>query len=245
MADTNNLSIQLDTSSSIPLYRQLANIIGDGINNGEYRHDSQIPTETALSQKYGISRITVRKALEDLTDEGLLVRKQGKGTFVNVDKSITTNYPFMLFNDAVQQADYAPSTRLLSYSMDVPSKKISDFLDLQDGEDSIVIKRLRYADSTAVILETDFFPPSFDFLASEPLSTSTNEILNRHNIFPLHGVNTISICYATEEEAQLFGIEVDSPLLYVYSEIKDQNMRPVQVSKQIIRSELYKLVLTS
>ena len=112
-------------------------------------------------------------------------------------------------------------------------------------EDSIVIKRLRYADSTAVILETDFFPPSFDFLASEPLSTSTNEILNRHNIFPLHGVNTISICYATEEEAQLFGIEVDSPLLYVYSEIKDQNMRPVQVSKQIIRSELYKLVLTS
>ena len=49
MADTNNLSIQLDTSSSIPLYRQLANIIRDGINNGEYRHDSQIPTETALS----------------------------------------------------------------------------------------------------------------------------------------------------------------------------------------------------
>ena len=241
----NQPSVQLDTSSSIPLYRQLANILRDGIESGEYKHDAQIPTETALSQKYGISRITVRKALEELTDEGLLIRKQGKGTFVYTDKSIKTDYPFMLFNDAVQQADYSPSTRLLSYSTEVPSRKISEFFSLKDGEEAIVIRRLRYADSTPIILETDYFLNSFDFLASEPLTTSTNEILNKHNIYPLHGVNTISICYATEEESQLFHIDVDSPLLYVYSEIKDQNMRPIQVSKQIIRSELYKLILTS
>ncbi len=236
---------QLDSNSSIPLYRQLANIIRDGIENGEYTHDSQIPTETVLSQKYGISRITVRKALEELTDEGLLIRKQGKGTFVYVDKSIQTNYPFMLFKDAVQQAGKTPTTRLLSYSQEVPSRRITNFLGLDPQESVIILKRLRLADDMPIILETDFFLSSFDFLASESLTGSTSEVLRSHNILPIHGVNSISICYATEEESTLLNVDTDAPLLYVYSEIRDQNQRPVQVSKQIIRSELYKPVLTS
>lgn len=245
MSELITSQLHLDHSSSIPLYRQLAGIIREGIESGEYKNDSQIPTETALSQKYNISRITVRKALEELTDEGLLIRKQGKGTFVCVEQSIQNNYPFMPFGESVRQAGKSPATKLISYSLEIPSRRIANYLGLGNSEHTIVVKRLRYADSTPIILETDYYLNSFDFLASEPLTGSNSEILRNHNIMPIHGTNSISICYATEEESTLLNIEVDSPLLYVYSEIKDQNQLPIQVSKQIIRSEMYKLVLTS
>lgn len=245
MADTNRTHPLLDSSNSTPLYRQLANIIRDGIEKGEYAHDTQIPTESDLIQKYSVSRITVRKALEELTDEGLLTRKQGKGTFVSTSKSIQSHYPFMPFDDAVQQAGKVPSTRLLSYSLEVPSRRISTFLGIPENDSVIIIKRIRFADDVPIILETDYFLSSFDFLSSEPLNGSTSAILTRHNILPLHGVNAVSICYATEEESALLHVEPDSPLLYVYSEIKDQNMKPTQVSKQIILSSSYKLIMTS
>lgn len=245
MSESSNTPLRLDSASSIPLYRQLASLLRDGIENGEYTHDSQIPTESSLSQKYGISRITVRKALEELTDEGYLVRKQGKGTFVSIDRSIQNNYPFMPFDESVKLAHKIPSTKLLSYSLEIPSRRIANFLSLDANENSIVIKRLRYADNVPIILETDYYLNSFDFLASESLTSSNSEILRSRNILPVHGTNSISICYASEEESLLLNVEVDSPLLYVYSEIRDQNQRPIQVSKQIIRSELYKLILTS
>lgn len=237
------ISSDLDPSSPTPLYHQLSTIIKGCIDSGEYPHDTQIPTEAVLSQKYGVSRITVRKALEELTDEGLLIRKQGKGTFVYADSIIRNHYPFMPFKDSVEQSGKRASTKLLSYSLEAPNAKIADFLGLAANEQAIVIKRSRMADDTVVVLETDYFLPGFDFLASGPLNNSTSELLIQHNIHPLHGTNTISICYATEEEAALFEMDMDSPLLYVYSEIKDQDMRPIQVSKQIIRSSMYKLVL--
>lgn len=243
--ETSTSRSQLDPSSSIPLYRQLANIIRESIESGEFRQDMQIPTESILSQQYVVSRITVRKALEELTDEGLLIRRQGKGTFVNTDESVQTNYPFMPFNEAVRQAGKNPGTKLVSYSLESSNRKVAKFLGLEAGSEIIQLKRLRFADSVPISMETDFFPPDFDFLASESLVGSSSEILRSHNILPLHGINTISICYANEEEANLLDVEQDAPLLYVYSEIRDQNQKPIQVSKQIIRSEYYKLIIQS
>lgn len=66
----------------VPLYVQLARILRTQINSGEYKPDDALPTEQRLSQAFGVSRITVREALRILTDEGLIVRRSGKGTFV-------------------------------------------------------------------------------------------------------------------------------------------------------------------
>lgn len=237
-----NVSL-LDSASLTPLYRQLSNIIRSQIESGEYSRDEKIPTEIDLSEKYGISRITVRKALEELTDEGLLVRKPGKGTFVCMDNSIRTNYPRMPFKEAVERSGRVAATKLLSYSLEIPPIKVSHFLKLKENENAIIIKRLRLADDIPVHLETLYFPSSFDFLAAEGLGNSINEALRNHNITPCHGTSTISICFATEEEAELFHIENDAPLLYVFNELSDQNHHPVQVSKEIIRSDIYKLIM--
>jgi GntR family transcriptional regulator len=236
-----NLNNQLDSSSAVPLYQQLANRIRGSIECGEYEKGTQIPTEAILSQQYGISRVTVRNAIEELTEEGILIRRQGKGTFVSAEKAVYQNYPFISFDEACTSAGKAPTTKLLNYSTEYPNKKIAAFLGLKETDKVIKIRRLRIADSDPVVLETDYFLDSFSFLAKESLVETPTSILNKHNIFPSHGVNSFTICYATEEESILLDVEVESPLLYIYSEIQDQNFRPIQVSKQIIRTELFGL----
>lgn len=233
---------QLDLGDAVPLYQQLADTIRSRVANGKYERNAQIPTEALLSQEFGVSRITVRKALEELVEDGLLVRRQGKGTFVASEKAIHNQYPFTAFNESCRAAGRIPSTKLLSYSIECPTKKQIKFLNISETDKVIKIRRLRIADEIPVILETDLFLNEFSFLAEEPLTESVDLVLRKRNIFSIHGESTTSICFATAEESELLNIESETPLLYVYSEIKDQNMRPIQISKQIIRSDLYQLV---
>lgn len=70
----------------IPLYQQLADIIRNSITSGELKYGDKIPTEVELSEKYNVSRITVRAAINELVESGFLIKKQGKGTFVSKPK---------------------------------------------------------------------------------------------------------------------------------------------------------------
>ncbi|HBH6732297.1 TPA: GntR family transcriptional regulator, partial [Enterococcus faecium] len=76
----------LDTNAQLPLYLQLKEILKNKINTGEYPENTKIPAESELIESYEVSRITVRKAVEELVEEGYLLKKQGKGTFVNRHK---------------------------------------------------------------------------------------------------------------------------------------------------------------
>lgn len=238
------MSTQLEATNAIPLYRQLSDLIRSSVECGEYPKGAQIPTESVLSEKYGVSRITVRKALDELTEEGLLSRKQGKGTFVSSTASIKTNYPFMTFDESCRQVGKVPLSLLLSYSLEPASSKTAKFFGIEEQSPVIKLCRLRSADQEPVILETDYYPSSFDFLSSEPLNESTNLILNKHNIFPMHGEAVVGIKQADSYEANLLKVSEKAFLLSIYSEISDQNNKPVSISRQLIVSELYSVTLT-
>lgn len=232
---------KLKENSGLPMYRQLSNIIRTNVENGVYEANQKIPTEMELSKKYNVSRVTVRKALEELVEDGILLRKQGKGTFISEKKTTNINYPQTSFADACLLSGKKPTTRLLSYSMEVPTKKIADFFGIEQTEMVIKIRRIRMADGEPIILEVDYFPESFAFLADEALTDSIALILNRNNIYPIHGETVTTICYASEEESRVLNVDVEQPLLYIRGEIRNEDMRPVQVSKQIIRTDLYRL----
>lgn len=232
---------KLQENGGLPMYRQLSNIIRTNVENGVYEANQKIPTEMELSKKYNVSRVTVRKALEELVEDGILLRKQGKGTFISEKKTTNTNYPQTSFADACLMSGKKPTTRLLSYSMEVPTKKIADFFGIEQTEMVIKIRRIRMADGEPIILEIDYFPESFAFLADEALTDSIALILNRNNIYPIHGETVTTICYATEEESKVLNVDVEQPLLYIRGEIRNEDMSPVQVSKQIIRTDLYRL----
>lgn len=232
---------QLEQNTSTPLYSQLASALRSAIECGEFAQDAQIPTEAALGQKYDVSRITVRKAVDELIEEGLLTRCRGKGTFVTMRKPVSNNYPFMSFDQACRTSGKEPRTTLLSYTLEPPGKKTSAFLKLNSNDRVITIKRLRVADDQPVSVETEIFPESFTFLSQESLVESMTTVLSRHNLYPVHGSSVITICYANAEESELLGVEEDAPLLRIYNEIRDQSRKPLQISKQIVRPDCYEI----
>ena len=81
-----NSSSMIDYNSVIPLYEQVANALRGDIQGGAFDATKRLPTEEELAEKYGISRITVRRAVGDLVEEGLVEKKQGKGTFIRAPK---------------------------------------------------------------------------------------------------------------------------------------------------------------
>ena len=97
---------QINKSSSIPLYQQLYEKLRDEINEGRYPAGSRLPTEAELSEAYQVSRVTVRKAMEQLEKEDLLVRKVGKGTFVREHKVSRQLNPVMSFSEMCRSRRY-------------------------------------------------------------------------------------------------------------------------------------------
>ena len=104
---------QINKSSSIPLYQQLYEKLRDEINEGRYPAGSRLPTEAELSETYQVSRVTVRKAMEQLEKEDFLVRKVGKGTFVREHKFSRQLNAVMSFSEMCRSLGFAPGAKSL------------------------------------------------------------------------------------------------------------------------------------
>ena len=102
--------MKLNTTSDIPLFEQLKNDLLEQIKKGIYISGQQIPTETELSELYHVSRITIRRAITELCNEGVLIKKQGKGTFVKERKIFRKLEHTLSFSDACKTNQMEAST---------------------------------------------------------------------------------------------------------------------------------------
>ena len=144
----------LITDSSSPLYKQLITRLRSDIAAGVYPVHSRIPTEQELCSTYQVSRVTVRKALLELTQEGLLKRHQGKGTFVSIPRIRRDLRDINSFNDTCRMMRCTPSTQLLHASVIAATQDDRTELLLEnDARQVIEIVRLRLADNIPVMLE--------------------------------------------------------------------------------------------
>ena len=120
----------LDNQGSQPLYKQLEEKIIQDIENGIYRKGQKIPTEKELSQMYDVSRITVRKALEEITKQGILERHAGKGTYVasvKLQRSIAT---FMSFTECCEAQGLKPGARMIKNVIEDATAEDCDTLEI-------------------------------------------------------------------------------------------------------------------
>lgn len=149
---------ELDETSDTSLYSQLKNIILDNIKSGKWPLNSKIPTEVQLCEMYHVSRITVRQALNDLKQAGLLYRKQGKGTFVREPKLEQNLNRFYSFSTEIQKMGYTPNTIMLDFRVIPASPDIVQKLGLEPGSRVYSITRLRLADKEPIVYETSYLP---------------------------------------------------------------------------------------
>lgn len=236
----------VERNIAIPLYIQIAEDIKSKIKKEELKANSRIPTELELSEIYQVSRITIRKALELLVDEEILIRKQKIGTFVSNKKMSRTVNSFMGFTQSCKVNGDKASSEFLS--AELVKARPSDIrnLNLEEDDKVIRIRRVRLCNDMPVIMEEVHYPRKYAYLLAEDLTGSLHEILNAHGVIPHHGQKTISVCYATQEEAKHLGVSENDAMILSKDLAYDVDGNPIYYSKEIINADRFELkIMTS
>lgn len=239
------MSQAIDKSSGIPLYKQVVESIRRDIHLGLFKAGQQIPTEPELEKKYGVSRVTVRNAVLELVKEGLLVRYQGKGTFVQ-NEVIEHNVRLLnSFSEICREKGMAPGSVLLESRFEAPSGQDLKRLELAPAENIFAFRRLRLADHIPIMIEDNHFPGRYSFLSSFDFSSSLYSVLRQHNIIPTRITKVIDIAPADKETARLLETSSGHALLRVDTLVYDKHGVPLHTCLHLIKSEFFKLTITT
>ncbi|HHY98753.1 MAG TPA: GntR family transcriptional regulator [Firmicutes bacterium] len=230
----------IDPSSIIPLYHQLKEILREKVESGEWRPHQLIPSEPRLAMEYGVSRATARRAIEDLTREGLFYRKQGKGTFVNSPKIEQGLERFYSFSKDMETKGLNPGTEVLHLKEVAPNAKIRTQLQLSEGANVFEIQRLRLVKSEPVILETSWLPADlFPGLTLEALErNSLYDLMEKiYGIRPVRAEEYFEPVCVDDYESEMLGVKEGSPALLLHRIAYSESGRPVEVCKGIVRGD--------
>lgn len=226
-----------------PLYVQLMEELETSIRNGIYKPGDKIMTEAEMAKEYGVSLITVRKAVGSLMEKGLVVRKQGKGTFVTKPKYSRNMKKLQSFTEMCEQMGVKPGAQVLENRLIMADKKVADRLGIEPGSNVVYISRLRLADGEPVQVEKSYFPLKYAFLLEEDLNNgSMFECLKeKAGAKVASSEKMIELCRATAEEAALMDVKKGDYLLFVKSTAYDENGEPMYAGIQLINGDRFSL----
>jgi len=233
----------------VPKYYLVKQKIVEMINNEEIGSDGMIPSERELMGNYGISRITVKKAIDDLVNEGYLYRIQGKGTFV---KKETLDQDLISITSCTQdiiKLGMTPSKRLLEAEIIDADKAKLKKLQLCQGEKVFKIKRVYYANNEPINLTTTYLPCKlFPFIDSYDFGTdSIYDILeNKYEVKITKAKRTIEAVLAVDEVARELKIKEGDPILLfkaiTYGLVNGREV-PIENFESFYRSDKFKFYI--
>ena len=230
---------KLEKKSQSPLYKQLMTRLKNDINAGVYPAGARIPSEQVLCDVYGVSRVTVRKALLDLVQEGMLVRRQGKGTFVAAERLQRDLHQITSFSQACRQTGHQPGARVISLQMQEADGEDVERLGVEAGSQIVCLCRLRLCDGVPVMLEINHFPPKYEPLLQQDVSGSLYDLLCQLGAVPTSATHDISLGHATPMVSRQLSTEPGEALLILDELVLDQHGEPLHLSRQWIRGDRY------
>ena len=236
-------SVVIDRNSAVPLYSQLRKALLTPILTGQFRAGDLFPTEREICDKFQISRITVRRAVDELVREGYLVTQQGKGTFVAQVKLQRPMAPMESFSAATMAEGHQPGSRLLSLRHELAVEPIASFLQVTNEAWLWVVERLRLADGHPIGLSVVYLnlPPN---LSLSPLELEQEgslwSILETKGIALSKSKETIQAVPASEEQSGLLQVEIGFPLLMVEGTVYSNQNNPVEYHQIFNRGDRYK-----
>ncbi len=224
-------------SATVPLYRKVLEDLRAKIEDGTYPLGSRLPSEVELIESYGVSRITVRRAVTELVNEGLLIKEQGRGTFVrsrwlkrSLRSSVTES-----FTDACGRMGLTAGAKVIDVSIVPAPAHYAEMLGIGPEELLIHVRRVRAADGWPVFEEDTYLPYGAykEILKEDLTDASIFDVVERvGGMRPLHAVGSfIDAVPATRDQAEDLGVAVGAPLLKVGSCYAGADGKPISVAR--------------
>jgi GntR family transcriptional regulator len=223
--------MDLNRKVPIPLYYQLKEYIRQQIEEGVLAPGDLLPSERELSEKYGISRPTVRQALKELVYEGYLTREKGRGTFVarpKIDYSFIQH--FTTFYEEMEEKGYVLKTQVLKKEVRKASKKLAQLLQIKEGEDFIYIERLRSIEGEPVVWVRNHVPYALcpGLLEEDLTDRSLYQLLaEKYNLVPKWAEIALEPTLADELDARLLQIDVGAPMFLMENVTYSEKEKPM------------------
>ena len=233
----------LNSSAMEPLYVQLIKQITKDIDEGKYRPGDKIMTEAEMVQHYGVSVITVRKAVGTLVEKGVLNRRQGKGTFVSRPKFSRNIKKLQSFSEMCYQMGVEPGAKMIENQLVTADDETAKRLGVELGSKVVSICRLRSADGVPVVVEKNYFPLKYAFLLDARFDDNSlfDFLKEKSGLRVAASEKVIELCRATALEAEHLRVKKGDPLLLVKSTAFDNHGEPFYAGEQIINGDSFSL----
>ncbi|WP_223269632.1 GntR family transcriptional regulator [Frigoribacterium sp. ACAM 257] len=238
------MSDVVDRDSLVPLYQQLEEIFRARIASGEWAPSQRIPSENELNRLFGLSRMTVRGVLTKLTADGLLVRVQGKGTYVAPDKITAVSPAYQGIREQLEVLGYDISTELVSLVCEPAPTRVRERLRLPPGALVFAIVRLRSVDGQPLSVHRSFVPadlaPTLDRL--DVVGEQLCVVLESAFDLAMHDVaESLEAVAVTATDAELLHLQPRDPVLQLTDVISDAAGGAFEYSTIVFRGDRMRL----
>ncbi len=232
--------LQLDEGGQTPLYQQLREHVLRMIRSGQLEPGGALPAERVLAEILGVSRLTVRKAFDSLVAEGVLVRRQGSGTFVA--RRFEQPLSFLSgFSQDMRARGMEPGSKQVRRGLGQATPEEAMALSLSPGEAVARICRVRTADDLPMAIECAVLPAEF-VPDPEGVSDSLYAYLKARGLRPVRALQRLRAVAAPEEEARQLGIAPGDPVLYIQRVSFLPGGRPLEFTRSHYRGDRYDFV---
>ncbi|MDQ0939819.1 DNA-binding GntR family transcriptional regulator [Streptomyces sp. V1I1] len=234
-----SLQLSVDRTSPVPLYFQLSQQLEAAIERGTLTPGSLLGNEIELAGRLGLSRPTVRQAIQSLVDKGLLVRRRGVGTQV-VHSQVKRPLELSSLYDDLEAAGQRPATIVLRNAIEPASAEVAAALGVAEGSDVQLVERLRYAHGEPMARLRNHLPAGLFDCDTERLEATGLYRMMRAAGITLHSARqSVGARAATAMEAELLTEVTGAPVLTMERTTFDDTGRAVEFGSHIYRASRY------
>ncbi|MHC2999740.1 GntR family transcriptional regulator [Microbacterium sp. HJ5] len=236
--------IDLDRSTPVPLYYQIASRLEKAIRDEELPAGSRLENEISLGQRFGFSRPTVRRAIQELVDKGLLVRRRGIGTQV-VHGQVTRNVELTSLYEDLNQTGQVPTTKVVTHEVTAADQGAADALGIGVGDRVLRVVRVRYADGVPLAVLDNTLPSEFaDFTEEALAERGLYQLLRSRGVTMRVAKQRIGARAATTKESELLALPKGGAVLTMSRTAFDSSGRAVEFGQHCYSPDLYSFEMT-
>lgn len=233
-----DLFADIDRNGPVPLYFQVSTRLQQAIRSGAIPPGARLENEISIAERLGLSRPTIRRAIQELVDKGLLVRRRGIGTQV-VQGSVTRQVELTSLYEDLQNTQHDPGTRVLAHEMVAAAPDVADALGIDIGTPVLHLRRVRSTDGVPVAVLENYLPADLHITAEQLESRGLYQLLRADGVTIRIAKQTIGARRAQNDEHHLLDIDEGGPVLTMERVSFDHSGVAIEFGHHCYRPDLY------